>query len=204
MKHFNDIQLLSILVGERAAKKALKAGMSALMAPLAQTVTDSVAVSARDAESFYGTKDALTKVAAAIELAGRFLSSQLKTTSVLSSPNAVQMFLKTQMRNMQYEVFACLFLDGQNQLIEYCELFRGTVNQTAVYPREVIKKALQLNACAMILAHNHPSGCAEPSRADQALTQAIKNAAGLVDISVLDHLIIAGDVHYSFAQHGLV
>jgi DNA repair protein RadC len=82
-------------------------------------------------------------------------------------------------------------------------LFRGTVNQTAVYPREVIKKALQLNACAMIFAHNHPSGCAEPSRADQVLTQAIKNAAGLVDISVLDHLIIAGDVHYSFAQHGL-
>jgi DNA repair protein RadC len=141
---------------------------------------------------------------AVTEMARRAMATPLKTQNALASPEAVQHYLQLWLRHRPYEVFAVLYLDGQNQLIEARELFRGTVNQTAVYPREVVKLALQLNSSAVILAHNHPSGCAEPSRADQVLTQAIKNAMALVDIQVLDHLIVAANHHYSFARHGLI
>jgi DNA repair protein RadC len=141
---------------------------------------------------------------AVLEMARRAITAGLKQQNALASPEAVQQFLTLWLRHRPYEVFAVLYLDGQNQLIEARELFRGTVNQTAVYPREVVKLALQLNAGAVILAHNHPSGCAEPSRADQVLTQAIKQAMALVDIQVLDHLIVAANQHYSFARNGLI
>jgi DNA repair protein RadC len=105
---------------------------------------------------------------------------------------------------LQHEVFVTLLLDAQNRLIEYVELFRGTLTQTSVYPREVVKVALTKNAAAMIMAHNHPSGVAEPSRADELLTQTLKQALSLVDVRVLDHFIVAGADTVSFAERGLL
>jgi DNA repair protein RadC len=141
-------------------------------------------------------------LAAVLEMAKRSSLQELKQTSALNSPQAVQDFLRYWLRGKHYEVFVLLMLDNQNHLIRALELFRGTVNQTAVYPREVVKTCLDHNACSVIFAHNHPSGCAEPSRADQILTQTLKTSLSLVDIQVLDHLIIAGPANFSFAQHG--
>ena len=122
----------------------------------------------------------------------------------LSSPDAVRRYLSLRLFALQHEVFMVLLLDARNRLIAARELFRGTVSQTVVYPREVVKTALVENATAVILAHNHPSGLGEPSQADRMLTDALKRALGTVDIVVLDHLIVAGRTTYSFAEHGLV
>lgn len=108
------------------------------------------------------------------------------------------------MAALPHEVFACLFLDSQNELIAYEELFRGTLAQTSVYPREVVKAALAYNAAAVIFAHNHPSGYAEPSRADELLTGVLKQALALVDVRVLDHLIVGGVSVMSFAERGMI
>lgn len=121
---------------------------------------------------------------------------------VFDSPAMVRQYLSLRMFNLQHEVFMVLMLDSQNRLIEARELFRGTVSQTAVYPREVVKAALVANAASVILAHNHPSGVAEASRADRMLTDALKSALATVDIAVLDHLIVAGATTVSFAERG--
>jgi len=121
---------------------------------------------------------------------------------VFDSPAMVRQYLSLRMFNLQHEVFMVLMLDSQNRLIEARELFRGTVSQTAVYPREVVKAALVANAASVILAHNHPSGVAEASRADRMLTDALKSALATVDIAVLDHLIVAGSTTVSFAERG--
>jgi DNA repair protein RadC len=122
----------------------------------------------------------------------------------LSSPDSVRQYLSLRMFALQHEVFVVLMLDARNRLIETRELFRGTLSQTVVYPREVVKAALTANAAAVILAHNHPSGLAEPSQADRRLTDALKHALATVDVPVLDHLIVGGRTTYSFAEHGLV
>jgi DNA repair protein RadC len=122
----------------------------------------------------------------------------------MSSPHVVRDYLRTKIAELEHEVFVALLLDSQNRLIEYIELFRGTLAQTSVYPREVVKVALSRNAAAMILAHNHPSGVAEPSRADELLTQSLKQALALVDVRVLDHFVVAGADTVSFAERGLL
>jgi len=122
----------------------------------------------------------------------------------LTSPQAVRDYLRLRIANLEYEVFIALFLDSQNRLIVAEELFRGTLAQTSVYPREVVKAALKHNAAAVIFAHNHPSGVAEPSRADELLTQALKQALALVDIRTLDHFVVAGASVTSFAERGLL
>ena len=124
--------------------------------------------------------------------------------SVLDSPTVVTDFLRLKLGTLPHEVFAILYLNSQNQLIAFEDAFRGTVNQTAVYPREVVKSALMHNAAAVILAHNHPSGTPEPSHADRMLTDHLRRALELVDVATLDHVIVAGDKRYSFAEHGLV
>lgn len=123
---------------------------------------------------------------------------------VLGSPGQVRAFLMLHLAELEHEAFAALFLNAQNGLIEYRELFRGTLKETSVYPREVVKEALRLNAAAVVFAHNHPSGMCEPSRADEALTQALKRALALVDVKVLDHFIIAGHYPLSFVERGLL
>lgn len=122
----------------------------------------------------------------------------------MTSPQAVRDYLRTRLACLAHEVFACLYLDSQHRLIACEELFRGTLAQTSVYPREVVKAALARNAAAVIFAHNHPSGVAEPSRADELLTTALKQALALVDIRTLDHMIVAGSQVLSFAERGLL
>jgi len=127
---------------------------------------------------------------------------ELAERDVLSSPGAVRRFLMLWLRDRPAEIFAGVFVDSQNRLIQARELFRGSLSQTAVYPREVARQALLLNAAAVILAHNHPSGVAEPSHADRLLTDSLRSALGALDIGVLDHLIVAGNRCVSFAERG--
>lgn len=141
---------------------------------------------------------------AVLELARRALSEELEAGAALSSPQTVRQYLQLSMANKPYESFAVLLLDVKNRLIAAEELFRGTLTHTSVYPREVVKAALAHNAASIIIAHNHPSGTPEPSAADHALTQALKQALNLVDIRVLDHFVVAGRHVYSFAEHGQI
>lgn len=141
---------------------------------------------------------------AARELVQRWLNEELRRECVLTAPASVRDYLRIHFAGQEYESFVVLFLDAQNCLIAAKELFRGTLTQTSVYPREVIKEALKQNAAAVIFAHNHPSGVAEPSRADEMLTSALKQALTLVDVKVLDHFIVAGASTLSFAERGLL
>ena len=122
----------------------------------------------------------------------------------LASPAACRDYLRLRLAGREHEVFVCIFLDAQHRVIAVEELFRGTLTQTSVYPREVVKRALQVNAAAVIFAHNHPSGVTQPSRADELLTRNLKEALAMVDVRVLDHFIIAGANALSFAEHGLL
>lgn len=139
---------------------------------------------------------------ACLEMSKRFLSEELTLGHALPSSKATQDYLIAQLRNETREVFAVLFLNNQHQVITFERLFWGTINAAAVYPRVIIEHALKLNAAAVILCHNHPSGVAEPSLADKHITQKINQALALLDIAVLDHFIVAGHQCYSFAEHG--
>lgn len=141
---------------------------------------------------------------AVMEMARRALKEQSKQRDALSSPQAVRDYLRLQLGSREYEVFMAVFLDTQNRVIAMEELFRGSLKETSVYPREVVKRALAHNAAALIFAHNHPSGVAEPSRADEAITQALKQALALVDVRVLDHFIVAAGGGVSLAERGLI
>lgn len=141
---------------------------------------------------------------AGIELAQALLAEELRTRECLNSPSTVREYLRLQFAGQGFESFVLLYLNSQNQLIDAEELFRGTLSQTAVFPREVVKRALSFNAAAVICAHPHPSGLCEPSRADEALTQALKQALALVEVKVLDHIIVAGNHTLSFAERGLL
>ena len=141
---------------------------------------------------------------AVLEMARRYTFEELDRGSVLTSPEATRAYLSNQLRDYPYEVFACLFLDNQHHILEFEELFRGTIDGASVYPREVVKKALDHNAAAVIFAHNHPSGISEPSQADKLITNKLKQALDLLDIRVLDHFIIGDGLPYSFAEHGLL
>jgi len=139
---------------------------------------------------------------AVMELARRSLAEEIKAGEILGSPQAVKQYLQLLLAARDYESFVVLFVDVKNRLIACEELFRGTLTHTSVYPREVVKAALAHNAASILLAHNHPSGSPEPSAADRSLTQALKQALGLVDVRVLDHFVVAGRSVYSFAEHG--
>ncbi|PTQ66537.1 DNA repair protein RadC [Nitrosomonas oligotropha] len=144
------------------------------------------------------------KCAVAKELVRRFLEEELQYGDALNSPNAVRDYLKLSLNQHEHEIFTVIFLDTRNRVIGVEEMFRGTLTQTSVYPREVVKTALQYNAAAVILAHNHPSGEPEPSRSDRVLTDTLKQALSLVDVKVLDHFIIAGTQTLSLAEQGLM
>ena len=141
---------------------------------------------------------------AVLELARRALAEQLKERAAFESPAAVKQYLQLHLAARPHEVFAALFLDAQHRLIALEELFRGTLTQTSVYPREVALRALHHHAAAVVLAHNHPSGSVQPSRADEALTQSLKSALALIDVRVLDHVIVAPGQALSMAEKGLV
>lgn len=164
---------------------------------------------AREAVTAMGTGGVADSVLAhrlnvARELLLRDLGEQMRHSPVMNSPQVLRDWLRLHCAYLQHEVFLVLYLDARNRLIEVEELFRGTLTQTSVYPREVVKGALARNAAALVVAHNHPSGEAEPSRADELLTQTLKSTLNLVDVQVIDHFIVAGDHVLSFAERGLI
>ena len=144
------------------------------------------------------------QLAAAFELAKRSLREELKSTAALTSPGAVRDYLRLALRGREHEVFVCMWLDAQHRVCKLEELFRGTLTQTSVYPREILKAAMKANAAAVIFAHNHPSGVAQPSQADELLTRTLRDALELIDVKVLDHFIVAGNQAISFAERGLL
>jgi DNA repair protein RadC len=139
---------------------------------------------------------------AALEMARRHLGETLERSNPLTDPAATRQYLLAKLRDIPYEIFACLHLDNRHRVMAFEELFRGTIDGASVHPREVVRQALQHNAAALIFAHNHPSGVAEPSDADRRLTQRLKDALGLVDIRVLDHFVVGDGEVVSFAERG--
>ena len=144
------------------------------------------------------------EIVAVLELARRALASELKEKALFTTPQAVRDYLQLQLGSRPHEIFAVLFLDSQHRLIALEEMFRGTLTQTSVYPREVVIRALALNAASVVLAHNHPSGAAEPSRADELLTHTLKTTLALVDVRVLDHFVVTSTQALSMAERGLL
>ena len=144
------------------------------------------------------------QVQAVLEMSRRALRETIDRGTALSSPQAVRDYLRLKLHGKGHEVFVAVFLDAQNRVLAVEDLFRGTLTQTSVFPREIVKRALHFNAAAVIFAHNHPSGVAEPSRADEALTQTLKHTLALVDVKVLDHFVVGGDAAMSFAERGLL
>ena len=140
---------------------------------------------------------------AVVEMSRRYLEENMKRGDAMNNVSDVKKYLNSRLQQYPFEVFACLFLDNKHRVIEYEELFRGTIDAASVHPREIVRRVLHHNAAAIVLAHNHPSGVAEPSQADNAITQKIKDALEMIDVRVLDHFII-GDNVVSFAERGLL
>lgn len=141
---------------------------------------------------------------AVLEMSKRYIADQMHRGNALTSPEATRAFLKTQLYHRPNEVFACLFLDNRHRVVKYEELFTGTIDGASVHPREVVRRALEVNAAAVIFAHNHPSGVTEPSQADLRITQRLKDALDLVEVRVLDHFIVGDGEGTSMAERGLI
>ncbi|MGA7979509.1 MAG: DNA repair protein RadC [Chromatiaceae bacterium] len=161
-----------------------------------------------DERSFCGAKGLgrakFAQLRAVLEMSRRYLLEETKDRNLLTSPDAARDYIKARLAGYPHEVFACLFLDNRHRLIEYEELFRGTIDGASVHPREVVRRALRANAAAVIFAHNHPSGVAEPSQSDLRITQRLKDALALVDVRVLDHVIVGEGQGTSLADRGLI
>ena len=141
-------------------------------------------------------------ITAAVELATRYLEERIRRSDALTSPSHTSQYLCARLRSRPHEVFACLFLDNRHRVISFEEMFRGTIDGASVHPREVAKRALEVNAAAVIAAHNHPSGVAEPSRTDRAITSRLRDAMALIDVRLLDHFVIGDGEVVSFAERG--
>jgi len=190
----SNADLLAVVVGPKTAHQLLKGARGSLAALM---LNDLVAC-------YEPRPKAQAKLQAARELVRRSLGESLRERDCLSSPARVRDFLRVTLEGRDHEVFLVVFLDAQNRLIAVEEMFRGTLTQTSVYPREVVKRSLVHNAAAVILAHNHPSGVAEPSRSDELLTTSLRQALSLVDVKVLDHFIVGAAASVSMAERGLV
>lgn len=202
----SDAELLAIFLRVGVRGKSAVDLARELLASFDGDLASLAAASTKDLARLPGIGPAkAAQLAATLELARRALAGSLKSKDALASPQAVRDWLRLSLGSLQHEVFVALWLDAQNRLIASEELFRGTLTQTSVYPREVVKKALWHNAATVVFAHNHPSGVAEPSAADQTLTRELKQALALVDVRVLDHFIVAGQNQpLSFAERGLL
>lgn len=200
----SDLDLLAVILGNRRTAGALfqKAGGS-LFNLLHTMPHQNGDLFCSEGASGYAA-DPATKLQAVRELAMRAMAENLKGRDALTSPGAVRDLLRHKLAGLPHEVFVCIHLDAQHRVIAIEELFRGTLTQASVYPREVVKAALKANAAAVIFAHNHPSGACQPSRADELLTRNLKDALALVDVKVLDHFIVAGTNALSFAERGLL
>lgn len=204
VKQASDVELLTAILGNKVAAEVLlrKAGGS-LFALLQGLENQNGDLFCAEGSSSY-SRDPIMKLQAACELAARAITEELRHRECLTSPGAVRDLLKLKLAGLPHEVFICIQLDAQHRVIAVEELFRGTLTQTSVYPREVVKAALKANAAAVIFAHNHPSGVAQPSQADELLTRNLREALSLVDVKVLDHFIVAGTSCLSFAERGLL
>lgn len=189
----SDTDLLGVIVGGRTAERLLQDSGGSLSKLLNEPIP-----------GYSAQPKVKTKLQVAKEIVRRSLVEAMRHRDVLSSPASVRDYLRMTLAGRDYEVFMVLFLDAQNRVLSPEEMFRGTLTQTSVYPREVVKRSLANNAAAVIFAHNHPSGVAEPSRADEMLTQSLKQALALVDVRVLDHFVVAGNGVMSFAERGLL
>jgi DNA repair protein RadC len=209
----SDAELLAILLRTGIKGKGVLQMAQELLALKSKTKDsdgfDGIAgllhASASDLRQIKGLGPAkCTELLAVLELARRALAQQLKARTVFATPDAVKHYLQLHLAAKSHEVFAVLFLDVQNRLLAMEELFRGTLTQTSVYPREVVLRAMHHQSAAVVLAHNHPSGTVQPSRADEALTQTLKAALALIDVRVLDHVIVAPGEALSMAERGLL
>ena len=189
----SDVDLLGMIVGSKTAAQLLKDAGGSLSKVLYESLP-SCNVRPR----------VRTKLRIATELVRRSLIEPMRQRDALTSPASVRDYLRMTLTGRDYEVFMVLFLDAQHRVLESEEMFRGTLTQTSVYPREVVKRSLVNNAAAVIFAHNHPSGVAQPSHADELLTRSLKDALALVDVKVLDHFVVAGTAVMSFAERGLL
>lgn len=206
----SDTELLALLLRTGTAGRGVLQMAQELLAPRAQGGFGGIAgllnAQLDDLKQVKGLGGSAKRaeLAAVLELARRAVAQQLQQREIFSSPGAVKQYLQLTLAGRPHEVFAVLFLDAQNRLVALEELFRGTLTQTSVYPREVVQQALHHRAAAVVLAHNHPSGTVQPSRADEALTQTLKAALALVDVRVLDHVIVAPGGALSMAEQGLI
>jgi len=202
--HATDLDLLTVLLGNRnVATKLLAKAKFSLFGLLHSLPHQNGDLFCSEGATTY-CREPVIKLQAAVELAARTLTEQLTQRECLTSPGAVRDLLRLKLAGLPHEVFVCIYLDAQHRVISIEELFRGTLTQTSVYPREVVKGALKANAAAVIFAHNHPSGVCQPSQADELLTRNLKEALALVDVKVLDHFIVAGTQALSFAERGLL
>ena len=182
----SDVDLLAKLIGVSESRRRYRGSLKSIFSPSANE------------------ESPVEICVVAKELMRRWLDEELRRECTLNSPDSVRDYLRVIFAGREYESFVVLFLDAQNRLIACNEMFRGTLTQTSVYPREIVKESLRLNAAAVILAHNHPSGVAEPSRADELLTASLKQTLSLVDVKVLDHFIVAYSQVLSFAERGIL
>lgn len=200
----SDAELLAIFLRTGVVGKSAVDLARELLARFG-SLTQLFSASERDFCAMHGMGQAkYVQLQAVLEMARRALQEVMEARDVLSSPRAVRNYLQLQLRGRQQEVFMAIFLDAQHRVIVSEELFHGTLTQTSVYPREVVKRALAHNAAALIFAHNHPSGVAEPSQSDRLLTDALKQALALVEVRVLDHFVVADAQCLSFAEQGML
>lgn len=202
----SDAELLAVILRTgMAGKSVLQLAQELLCLPGTGGLAGLLAASYRDLGAVKGLGPAKrAELMAVLELARRATAQQLREREVFSSPEAVKHFLQLHLAAKPHEVFAVLFLDSQNRLQALEEMFRGTLTQTSVYPREVVLRALHYQAGAVILAHNHPSGQVRPSSADRSLTSTLRSALALIDVRVLDHVIVAPGAALSMAEEGLL
>ena len=199
----SDIELLAILLRTGIMGKPVFALASEMLQ--GNGLAGLLQADSKDLQRFKGLGPAKrAELLAVFELARRALAERLREREVFESPSAVRHFLQLHLAHKPHEVFAVMFLDSQNRLLALEELFRGTLNQTSVYPREVVLRALHHHCASVVLAHNHPSGAVTPSRADEALTKSLKASLALVDVRVLDHVIVAPGQSLSMAEQGLL
>ena len=197
----SDVELLAILLRTGMAGKNVFQLAAELLAP--NGVAGLLQASAQSLRLVKGLGPAKqAELLAVLELARRALQQQLEQREVFHSPDAIRHYLQLHLAHKSHEVFAVLFLDNQNRLLAMEELFRGTLSQTSVYPREVVMRALHHQAASVVLSHNHPSGSVQPSRADEHLTQTLKASLALVDVRVLDHIIVGQGQSFSMAEEG--
>ena len=195
---FKDTELLALLMhGNHGVANALMERFGSLREVL------NADLSALVAEPGIGIARA-ARIRAIPELARRYFASSLQPGAAIRSPADTEAYLQAKLRHLGHELFCCLYLDNRHRVLRFDEMFRGTIDGTSVYPREVVKESLAINAAAVILAHNHPSGVAEPSQADERITRRLKSALELVDIRLLDHLIIGDGRATSMASRGML